>query len=51
MAIRRRKRLKNEWANKRPTIAEIRDAQKLARKVSKKLLELMEAKTIDVQAN
>lgn len=47
MALRRRKRLKNEWAHKRPTIAEIREAQKLARKVSKRLLELMEAKTIE----
>ena len=45
--MRRRKRLKNEWAKKRPTIAEIRDAQKLARKVSKRLLELMEAKTVE----
>lgn len=45
--MRRRKRLKNEWANKRPTIAEVRDAQKLARKVSKKLLELMEAKPVE----
>jgi hypothetical protein len=45
--MRRKKRLKNEWAHKRPTIAEIRDSQKLARKVSKKLLALMEAKPVE----
>ena len=37
------KRNKNEWRRRRPTTKEIRDAQKLARKVSKELAEMMEA--------
>jgi len=41
---RSRKRLKNEWAKRPPNTKEIREAKILARKVSKKLLDLMEAK-------
>lgn len=35
---------KNEFAKRPPNVKEVRDAQKLAKKVSKKLLEMMEAK-------
>jgi hypothetical protein len=34
---------KNEFANRPPNVKEVRDAQKLARKVSKELLNMMEA--------
>jgi hypothetical protein len=48
MAINRirrsRKRLKNEWADRPPNAAEIKAAQKLAKKVSVKLYNMMEAK-------
>jgi hypothetical protein len=42
-----RKRLKNEWANKKPTPAEIKAAQNLAKKVSKRLLEMLEAAPVE----
>ena len=47
MALRRRKRLKNEWRDRPPNVKEVRDAQKLAKKVSQNLLEMMEAKTVE----
>lgn len=41
-----RKRI-NEFRKRPPTVREIRDAQALAAKVSKDLLEMMESKPID----
>jgi hypothetical protein len=35
----------NEFAKRAPNAAEVREARKLARRVSKKLMEMMEAKT------
>jgi uncharacterized membrane protein YjjP (DUF1212 family) len=40
---RKRKTLKNEWLREKPTLKEIAAAQRLARRVDKKLLDLMEA--------
>lgn len=40
------RRRKNEWLRRRPNVKEVRAAQKLARKVSKRLLELMESREI-----
>jgi hypothetical protein len=44
---RRLPKRRNELQRRPPTVKEIRDAQKLARKVSKDLYEMMEAKTVD----
>lgn len=37
------RRLKNEWAKRKPKPSEIATAQRLARKVDRKLFEMMEA--------
>jgi hypothetical protein len=37
-------RRRNQFAKRPPNVKEVRDAQKLAGKVSKELLEMMEAK-------
>jgi hypothetical protein len=45
MKLKRSKRpRKNDFAKRPPNVKEIRDAQKLAKKVSKELLDMMEAK-------
>jgi len=44
-----RKSRRNEWLKKPPTDRDIRDAQKLAKKVSKELFDLLEARTVEVK--
>lgn len=44
-----RKRSVNEFRRRPPRPREIEEAQKLAKKVSKELYELMEAKTVEVK--
>jgi hypothetical protein len=42
-----RRRRSNEFSKRAPNAAEVREARKLARRVSKKLAEMMEAKDGD----
>jgi hypothetical protein len=42
-----RRRRSNEFSKRAPNVVEVREARKLARRVSKKLAEMMESKEVD----